>query len=74
MVTMERSIIPVEDRRIVIPEDVYLALEEYAAKSRKALPKELQATMTAKSAAQSVMRQVMVRDGFLKRPVRAVRP
>lgn len=59
--------IPAEDRTIVIPADVYLALEDYAADKRKGMPNELMAAIvTPKSAAQSILRGAMIAQKYLR--------
>lgn len=56
MAIMEKSIIPVEDRRIVIPEIVYLGLEELAASERKKVDNPvIKAMITPKSVAQKIL-------------------
>ena len=53
---MEKSVIPVEDRRIVIPDKIYLALEDLAADERKKVKNPLlKAMITPKSLAQSML-------------------
>ena len=53
---MEKSIIPVEERRIIIPEKVYLALEELAANERKKNSNPvIKAMITPKSVAQKIL-------------------
>ena len=53
---MEKAIIPVEDRRIVIPEVVYLRLEDMAANERKKTSNPLVKEMiTPKSLAQKIL-------------------
>jgi hypothetical protein len=53
---MEKSVIPVEDRRIVIPDKVYLGLEEFAASERKKTKNPvIQEMITPKSLAQKIL-------------------
>jgi hypothetical protein len=67
MVTMEKSVIPVEDRRIVIPDKVYLALEDIAANERKKNNNPvIKAMITPKSVAQKIL-AVAVEQGKVKR-------
>ena len=65
MVSMEKSIIPVEDRRIVIPENVYLALEDMAAEKRKKADDFVKPMITPKSLAQKIL-AVAVNRGVKK--------
>lgn len=56
MVFMERTVIPAEDRRIVIPENVYLGLEDIAANERKKNDNPvIKAMITPKSVAQKIL-------------------
>ena len=58
--------IPQDERRLTLPEDVYLALEDMAADERKKQPNELvQALITPKSLAQSVLRNIVKKKGYL---------
>ena len=67
MVTMEKSTIPVEDRRIVIPDKVYLRLEDIAANERKKNDNPvIKAMITPKSVAQKIL-AVAVEQGGRKR-------
>ena len=58
--------IPESDRTLILPEAVYLALEECAAKERKKATNELFGRLiTQKSAAQAIIRRAMVEKGHL---------
>ena len=52
---MEKGIIPVEERRLIIPEDVYLRLEDMAAEKRKTADDIAKPLITAKSTAQHIL-------------------
>jgi hypothetical protein len=52
---MEKGIIPVEDRRLVIPESVYLALEDMAAEERKTASEISKPLITPRSTAQHIL-------------------
>ena len=55
MVCMEKGIIPVEDRRLIIPESVYLKLEDMAAEKRKKADDIIKPLITPKSLAQKIL-------------------
>lgn len=62
MVCMKKSIIPVEDRRLIIPENVYLGLEDMAADERKKVKQEVvKAMITPKSLAQHILANAVKR-------------
>ena len=68
MVTMEKSVIPVEDRRIVIPDKVYLALEDIAANERKKNNNPvIKAMITPKSVAQKILAVAVEQGNWRKR-------
>jgi uncharacterized membrane protein len=52
---MEKGTIPVEDRRLIIPESVYLALEDMAAEKRKNADEIIKPLITPKSVAQKIL-------------------
>jgi hypothetical protein len=52
---MEKGIIPVEDRRLIIPESVYLKLEDMAAEKRKKADEIIKPLITPKSLAQKIL-------------------
>jgi hypothetical protein len=52
---MEKGIIPVEDRRLIIPESVYLKLEDMAAEKRKKADEIIKPLITPKSLAQKII-------------------
>jgi hypothetical protein len=52
---MEKGTIPVEDRRLIIPESVYLALEDMAAEKRKKADEIIKPLITPKSVAQKLL-------------------
>jgi hypothetical protein len=52
---MEKGTIPVEDRRLIIPESVYLALEDMAAEKRKKAEEYVKPLITPKSLAQKIL-------------------
>jgi hypothetical protein len=52
---MEKGIIPVEDRRLIIPESVYLKLEDMAAEKRKKADDIIKPLITPKSLAQKIL-------------------
>ena len=61
------SMIPESERTLVIPEDVYLALEESAAECRKGADNIVsQSLITPKSMAQRILRRYLVKSGLLK--------
>jgi len=54
--------IPQEERRITIPENVYLGLEEIAANERKKIKEEIiKAMITPKSLAQNILANTVKR-------------
>jgi hypothetical protein len=55
MVIMEKGIIPVEERRLLIPEQVYLVLEDIAAEKRKFADEISKPLITPKSVAQHAL-------------------
>lgn len=56
MIFMEKGVIPVEDRRLIIPEKVYLGLEDMAANERKKIKVDvIKAMITPKSLAQKLL-------------------
>jgi hypothetical protein len=59
---MEKSVIPVEDRRLVIPEKVYLGLEDMAAKRRKKADDIIKPLITPKSVAQKILALAVSRE------------
>ena len=62
MVCMKKSVIPVEDRRLIIPENVYLGLEDMAANERKKVKQEvIKAMITPKSLAQHIIANAVKR-------------
>jgi len=62
MVCMKKSVIPVEDRRLIIPDKVYLALEDMAANERKKVKDEvIKAMITPKSLAQHIIANAVKR-------------
>jgi hypothetical protein len=66
MVCMEK--IPVEDRRIVIPETVYLRLEDMAADERKKTDNPvIKAMITSKSMAQKILAVAVERGHYVGR-------
>lgn len=52
---MESGTIPVEDRRLIIPEKVYLILENMAAEERKTASEISKPLITPKSTAQHIL-------------------
>lgn len=52
---MEKGIIPVEDRRLIIPESVYLKLEDMASEKRKKADEIIKPLITPKSLAQKLL-------------------
>mgnify|MGYP001263638389 CR=1 FL=1 len=52
---MEKGTIPVEDRRLIIPESVYLKLEDMAAEKRKKADEIIKPLITPKSLAQKIL-------------------
>ena len=60
---MEKGIIPVEDRRLVIPESVYLALEDIAAEKRKVADEISKPLITPKSLAQHILSVAVKKRG-----------
>jgi hypothetical protein len=52
---MEKGTIPVEDRRLVISEKTYLALEDMAAEKRKKADEIAKPLITPKSLAQHIL-------------------
>lgn len=62
MVIMEKGTILVEDRRLVIPEGVYLALEDMAAERRKTVDEIIKPLITPKSVAQKILALAVAAD------------
>jgi hypothetical protein len=52
---MRKGTIPVEDRRLIIPESVYLDLEDMAAEKRKKADEFTKALITPLSLAQKIL-------------------
>jgi hypothetical protein len=52
---MEKGTIPVEDRRLIIPEQVYLTLEDIAAEKRKTADEIAKPLITPRSTAQHIL-------------------
>jgi hypothetical protein len=66
MIPTKKETIPQDERRITIPEDIYLGLEDIAAEERKKQPNEvLKALITQKSLAQSVLKNFVL--GYSKK-------
>ncbi len=64
---MEKGTIPVEDRRLIIPELVYLRLEDIAANERKKNDNPvIKAMITPKSVAQKILAVAVEANGRKK--------
>jgi hypothetical protein len=60
---MEKGTIPVEDRRLIIPESVYLKLEDMAAEKRKKADEIIKPLITPKSLAQKILAVAVEANG-----------
>ena len=59
---MKKGTIPVEDRKLIIPESVYLELEDMAAEKRKKADEFVKPLITPLSMAQKILLVVTTRE------------